>query len=451
MLLPLYEDASIVQQPVKLNDLATLYSTSAKTFIEENRAKTTPFFLYMAFSHVHQLCAPKNMPEQRNCQWAEKENATFPDAVSEMDWIAGNVLRSLDSTGSMNNTLVLFTSDNGPWVAEQACSGSKGPFTADWFRRKANPGCIACPHEYIPDPTEERPQRCVLPETELELDGVPCGEDTGLGSVWEANLRMPALARLPGSILPNSETDVLVSTLDVIPTFLSMIGRPLPTNLDGIDMSQAFYGKQTKVEEKRILFFWRDGFGSGPLPAPYGRFDVAAVKYGKLKAWFWTKSAHYNTDVELYHDPPLLFDVLSDPAESMPLDATNYHEEVQLIKEMVEKHKESVGETVPLCLDSDPAFLPCVDRAAGCRTVLLLLTSQRAHPLDGRKGFTNKLPGLVRIVKGRKVLRIRAGLGPRSNCMSKFSWPGHNSFQKSIDLTYNVKASFKGLEEKKKV
>jgi arylsulfatase A len=132
MLLPLYKDASIVQQPVRLEDLATLYASSAKSFIEENSASHTPFFLYMPFSHVHQLCAPRDMPEQRNCQWAEKENATFSDAVSEMDWIAGEILKSLDSTGSVNNTLVLFTSDNGPWVAEQACSGSKGPFTAEW-------------------------------------------------------------------------------------------------------------------------------------------------------------------------------------------------------------------------------------------------------------------------------------------------------------------------------
>lgn len=132
MLLPLYEDASIVQQPVRLEDLATLYASAAKNFIEENSAKKRPFFLYMAFSHVHQLCAPRDEPEQHNCQWAEKENATFSDAVSEMDWIAGTVLESLDLTRTANNTLVLFTSDNGPWVAEQACSGSKGPFTAEW-------------------------------------------------------------------------------------------------------------------------------------------------------------------------------------------------------------------------------------------------------------------------------------------------------------------------------
>lgn len=117
----------------------------------------------------------------------------------------------------------------------------------------------------------------MLPETELELEGVPCGDDTGLGSVWEANLRMPAVARFPGKIPPNSDTDVLISTLDVIPTFLSLIGRSAPNNLDGKDMSNFLCGEQNDDDQPRILYFWRDGFSSGPLPAPYGRFDVAAV------------------------------------------------------------------------------------------------------------------------------------------------------------------------------
>ena len=97
-----------------------------------------------------------------------------------------------------------------------------------------------------------------------------------------------------------------------------MIGKPTPVDLDGLDMSSIFSGKQEEHTEDRILFFWRDGFQEGPLGPPAGRFDVAAVKFGNLKAWFWTKSAHYNDDVEKFHDPPLLFNTLEDPAESQP-------------------------------------------------------------------------------------------------------------------------------------
>lgn len=201
------------------------------------------------------------------------------------------------------------TSDNGPWVAEQVCSGSRGPFVSEWFSKHVDKGCTACPHAFVPQPNEKRPRRCVLPGTDFEIDGVHCGKDTGLGSVWESNLRMPALARYPPKILPQSKSYELISTLDVVPSFLSLIGESLPTNLDGIDMSATFEGKSDNSNEERILYFWRDGFKDGPYPKPYGRYDVAAVKYGNIKAWFWTKSAHYNEDIEEYHDPPLLFHV----------------------------------------------------------------------------------------------------------------------------------------------
>ena len=132
MWLPLYEGERIIQQPVRVQDLATRYANAASSFIKRNAAKK--FFLFMSFSHVHQLCAPRDYPEQAQCQWSsESRNGTFVDAVEEMDWIAGRILETLDDRGLANSTLVLFTSDNGPWVAEQSCAGSKGPFEGRWY------------------------------------------------------------------------------------------------------------------------------------------------------------------------------------------------------------------------------------------------------------------------------------------------------------------------------
>ena len=228
--------------------------------------------------------------------------------------------------------------------------------------------CTACPHDYVPDPSPDRPRRCVLPGTSFELEGVHCGADTGLGSLWEANLRMPAIARFPNKIPAGSATSALVSTLDVLPTILSIIGTSIPSNLDGIDISGIIYGKDNGADEERTLFFWRDGFQDGPLGPPYGRFDVAAVKYGRIKAWFSTKSAHYNGDKEQYHDPPLLFDVIADPAESTPLETSQYHLLIERIISATNSHKRSIDWTLPLALSSDPKYLPCVDALTGCRT-----------------------------------------------------------------------------------
>jgi arylsulfatase len=138
MWLPLYKNKRIVQQPVILQNLANIYADHARSFIHTNSRLMKPFFLYMAFSHVHQLCAPKDYPEQEACQWAGKhphaleQEETFHSAVAEMDWITGRILSALEENEVTNSTFVLFTSDNGPWVAEQTCSGQKGPYRGQW-------------------------------------------------------------------------------------------------------------------------------------------------------------------------------------------------------------------------------------------------------------------------------------------------------------------------------
>jgi arylsulfatase A-like enzyme len=365
MWLPLYHNDKIVEQPVKLNELAHRYANEAMQFLE--RRKDDPFFLFMSFSHVHQLCAPKFGSEQESCQWSHLgEESTFVDAVEEMDWIAGQILDKLDELNLTNDTLVLFTSDNGPWVAEQECAGSKGPFEGRWLQQNVDWNCTACPSDYVPDPRVFR--QCVLPGTGTTVMGVHCGTDTGLGSLWEANLRMPALARWPGKIKARTETMEMVSSLDIVPTVLSILGEPVPDEIDGIDISSVLFKPESYLPKDRALFFWRDGFSEGPLPAPYGRFDVAAIKIDRIKAWLWTKSAHYNDDPEVYHDPPLLFDVIKDPAEAFPLDPSQHTEVIALILQLVADHKASIPPAFPLALHSDPKFLPCYDQATECRT-----------------------------------------------------------------------------------
>ena len=204
--LPLYDGDTIVEQPVKLKYLADQYAARATRFIHKNVQHETPFFLYLAFPHMHQLCAPKDGNEQETCQWAGSRfdddkfqglNKTFADAITEMDWIVGQVTKALHETGAANNTLVLFTSDNGPWLAEQRCSGAKGPWKGKWLAEHVDQNCTACPHDFELDPSVERPRRCRLkgstPASDDKLssfyvDGVHCGEDVGLGSVWEVRI-----------------------------------------------------------------------------------------------------------------------------------------------------------------------------------------------------------------------------------------------------------------------
>ena len=393
--LPLFEGTSIVEQPVVPETLAPRYVEESVSFFQKSLQHDKPFFLYLAFSHVHQLCAPRIA----ECQWASTHfsknktgyNATFGDALEEMDWIAGKVLQGLRDMGLEDNTLVIFTSDNGPWVAEGSCAGSKGPFRGQWLAENVDINCTACPSEYSPSPLPGRPRRCVFPDPNDKIDddgelqkiyeteGIHCGEDTGLGSAWEANVRMPAFAKWPGGNIPNGSTTMqMMTTLDVLPTVMGLLGmhKSIPKGIDGIDASHVFLGTEEDAErsmklgdiDNRPIFFWRDGFSSGPLPQPFGRFDVVALKMGNIKAWFYTKSSHYNADAEVFHDPPLLFDVQSDPAESTPLDPKEYTFWIARAKSLLEKHKESVEWMEPLCLARDPKYAPCVDETTNCMT-----------------------------------------------------------------------------------
>ena len=381
MWLPLFQGTDIVEQPVALENLAPRYVDESIDFMKKTIEQDKPFFLYLAFSHVHQLCAPRHA----ECQWASNHfskqdgyNATFGGAVQEMDWIAGRVLDYLRDVDAIDDTFIIFTSDNGPWVAEGSCAGSKGQFEGRWLKDNVDLNCTACPSEYIPAPTESRPRRCIYPGTDYEVDGVHCGEDTGLGSAWEANVRMPGIVRWPnGGVPPGTVTMDMVSTLDVVPTILSVLGRDVPNDIDGVDVSSVFFGDDDDRPEKserlnnRTIFFWRDGFSAGqlPLPKPFGRFDVVAMKMrGRYKLWFSTKSSHYNDDAEVYHDPPLIFDVIDDPAEATALDPTQYTGMIESAKAQVAEHKTSVDWTHPLCLARDPKYLPCAEGRFDCRT-----------------------------------------------------------------------------------
>mmetsp|Transcript_54156 Transcript_54156/g.115070 ORF Transcript_54156/g.115070 Transcript_54156/m.115070 type:complete len:590 (-) Transcript_54156:261-2030(-) len=379
--LPLFDGHDIVEQPVNLRNLGPRYVDSASDFIRKNAASSRPFFLYMAFSHVHQLCAPRI----NECQWASEHfsrtpggfAADFGDAVEEMDWILGGVLDALRDAGVEDDTLVIFTSDNGPWTAERSCSGSKGQFEGRWLKENVDEGCTACPSEYVHSPLSGRPRRCVYPNTDFEVEGVHCGEDSGLGSAWEANVRMPAIVRWKNGNVPlGKESYAMVSTLDVLPTVLSLIGKEIPSDeTDGVNVRNAFLGRAASssngdgsLDHERPIFFWRDGFQTGPLPPPFGRFDVVAMKLGWIKIWFWTKSSHYNDDEEVHHDPPLLFDVLNDPAESNPLDPNEHTRTIQNALSLLSAHKASVEWTRPLTLSRDPKYLPCSNLETGCRT-----------------------------------------------------------------------------------
>ncbi len=182
--LPLFEGNDIADpdvSPEKLAQLTTLYTEHAVSFIDRN--KDQPFFLYMPHTMVH-------VPLAVSEKFKDKSGAgLYGDVVMELDWSVGQVLDALKRNGIADNTLVIFTSDNGPWLSYGNHGGSARPLRE------------------------------------------------GKGTMWEGGYREPCVMWWPGKIPADTKCDDLASTIDLFPTVAKLIGAKLPAHpIDGKDI-----------------------------------------------------------------------------------------------------------------------------------------------------------------------------------------------------------------------
>ncbi|XP_029472035.1 arylsulfatase A [Rhinatrema bivittatum] len=310
VLLPLFLNQRIIQQPAVFPDLVPLYHTFAVKFISDSVQRKRPFFLYYASHHTH-------YPQFASSKFSgESLRGPFGDALMEFDGSVGWLLQALRDQGVENDTLLLFTSDNGPETMRMSRGGSSG--------------LLKC----------------------------------GKGTTYEGGMRMPAVVYWPGKISPGV-THELASTLDILPTLTALVGAPIPNiTLDGYDLSEVlFRGGKSK---RNIMFFYP--------PSPKEDLGVFAVRYGKYKAHFFTQGASHSettpdhdchiTALLTRHDPPLLFDLEADPAENYNLLAGGMKPEyLQILKE-IQQEKENFeskmvfGES-QLEKGVDPSLEPC--------------------------------------------------------------------------------------------
>jgi arylsulfatase len=171
------------------------YAEEAVKFIDS--AGKGPFFLYMPHTMPH---IPLFASEKFR---GKSPHGLYGDVIEELDWSVGEVLGALKRNGVEGNTLVLFSSDNGPWY-----QGSPGRLRG----RK--------------------------------------------GSTLEGGVRVPLLARLPGRIPKGRVIDGVGSTMDLLPTIAKLTGAELPSKpLDGIDIWPMLSGKAPEIEREALLYF----------------------------------------------------------------------------------------------------------------------------------------------------------------------------------------------------
>ncbi len=271
----LLKDGVVVEQPVNQVTLTKRYTEEAVKFIRSR--KDRPFFLYMphTFPHVPLFASPEFKGRSRA--------GIYGDAVEELDWSVGQVLDTLRQEGLAENTLVFFTSDNGPWLIMGDQGGSAG----------------------------------------LLKDGK--------GSTWEGGMRVPGIAWMPGRIKPGV-TRELAGTMDLLPTCLALAdaGVPEKTELDGIDLAPLLF--QSKPLPERPCFYYRGD-------------QLFACRLGEWKAHFKTQTGYGQPKAEA-HEPALLFHLGRDPSEKRNV-ASAHPEVLVKIREAVKRHQDNLVPGVP--------------------------------------------------------------------------------------------------------
>ena len=268
---PILRGVEEIERAPDQTQLTRRYTEEALGFIRRQEA-ATPFFLYLAHSMPH-------VPLFASDQFAGKSTAgLFGDVIEEIDWSVGQVLASLREKKLAENTLVVFTSDNGPWLVFDTHGGNAGTLRA------------------------------------------------GKGSTWEGGMREPTIFWWPGKVAPGVMHEI-GSTLDLLPTACALAGVELPRDriFDGGDLSPALFG--TGKSPRDEMFF-------------YHGEELFAVRKGQHKLHFTTKVEYIGQQPE-HHDPPLLFHLGHDPGEKFDIAAQNPQIVRELI-ELAERHKAGV-------------------------------------------------------------------------------------------------------------
>ncbi len=193
--LELYRGDQVIEDPVDQTTLTQRYTAEALRFIEDNR--DNPFFLYLPHSFPH-------VPLFVSDQFSGRSDAgLYGDVVETIDWSMGMILDQVKALGLDDNTLIIFTSDNGPWF-----EGSSGPFRD----RKA--------------------------------------------SAWEGGLRVPFIARWPSVIAPGSVSHEPAMGIDIFPTLLKLAGGTVPGDreIDGKDIMPMLSENASTPHEALYLF-----------------------------------------------------------------------------------------------------------------------------------------------------------------------------------------------------
>lgn len=211
--LPLMRDTSIIEAPADQSTLTQRYTDEAIRVVRASRGK--PFFIYLAYTMPH-------VPLYASAAFRGKSRAgLYGDVVEEIDASVGRIVETLRQAGVERNTLIVFTSDNGPWQSIPKAHIANGMHA--W-------------------------------------DGGSAGPFRGAKmSSWEGGHRVPAVVRWPAQIPAGRTSSELATTMDLYTTVLRAAGAPVPDDriVDGHDILPMLAGRAPSAT-KELFYLWND-------------------------------------------------------------------------------------------------------------------------------------------------------------------------------------------------
>jgi arylsulfatase A-like enzyme len=287
--LPLYEGNKVVKAINTLDDqaqLTSLYTQRAVQFIKANKSR--PFFLYLAHSMVH-------VPIAASSKFKNKSGAgLFGDVMEEVDWSVGEVMKTLRENGLSKNTLVIFTSDNGPWLTFGNHAGSTG------------------------------------------------GLREGKGTAWDGGLKVPCIMTWPGKIAPGTMCNNLATTMDILPTLSAICKAKLPVKkIDGVNIIDLLKGKPNANPRDEFVYY-------------YDRNNLKAIRKGQWKLVFPAMGQTYSKPGAIGYDgfPGKygndtvrlgLYNLATDPGEDRDV-KEQFPDVVKQLSTIAENYRKTIGD-----------------------------------------------------------------------------------------------------------
>lgn len=276
---PIMRNEEVIERGPDQSQLTKRYTNDAVQFIEEN--KDVPFFLYLAHTMPH---VPLHASEDFQ---GTSDFGLYGDVIQELDWSTGRVMDALDENGLRDITLVVFLSDNGPWL------------------QKGKNGGLATPLR------------------------------NGKATSWEGGHRVPAIMSFPGEIPENSSNNAMATVMDLYPTIANLVGADLPEDrkLDGKDIWPLLAGDSEETPHE-VYFYYR-------------LKQLQAVRMGDWKLHLEGKRRDYNninydySDDFVFHQEEELYNLSEDVGEQRNL-ANDYPEIIEKLKNAVKKHKKEI-------------------------------------------------------------------------------------------------------------